>query len=1041
MVGRSKILSRFFRARTWVAVLIAMQLVFVIPQTSDEAEAITWDSPYIVASGSVLTPMAMVAEGDNVYCVYVQDIRGIYSVVMRWYNGDTWSSMLTVSAGTSTDANFPDIDVSNGIAHITYVDRTDRDADVLYRSYNGTHFSIIQQASDPRAGMDSLDPAIAADGSHVYIVWEEVTATDRDINYRYISDGRLGATGTLSTDIDDDWQLDPAVAADDGKAHVVWQDLKTGDANIFYRMWNGMSWDRERDLIGASDRMTQASPDVDAEGDDVYIVYQHYSSPSTVGINMATYLNGRWGTPTGVPAPAGNKYDPQIGVEAGHVALVYSNIATYQTTYFQHFDGHSWGTAEVMATGDLDHLYYPTGVDLLEGRAHMTILDQGMTSRVHRYYVGAIDEADPSAEVGKISPYWMAMDRISIPWSASDDYGLASVTVQYRYSEDKETWDRWTVVNTFDELSGTVETGFASFSAPDGDGFYEFKAYARDISGRSEAPSTDPEAEAALDQTSPTGSLLINDGDEYAIDSHVSLNLSYSDVMTDKNGSVGKSEYTVEVSNDGSSWTEITAPGNKHAWDLAEGEGGRTVHMRVTDAAGLVSSTITDRIIVDLTDPNMTVVINDGAEWTTSLDVMLNITYEEDGSGVAGIRIKGEAVGGDEPWDNPLDDMPFTLPEGEGTATVYYQVMDNAGRTSEVHTVTIGVDTVAPTGSIIMGGSDTLITERTVTLTLTADDATSGVAGIRVTNEAVGGDEPWDNKVDTLEWELTAGSGEKTVYYQVIDVAGHVSEVYSDTIVLDTDKPTGTIAIQGGGDKVMDPDIMLLLTYKDETSSIVGMRVSNEAIGGDEPWENPVETLEWELTAIDGEKTVYFQVQDATGQISPVYTLVLIMDTSNPYVESADPEDAAKDEKVDVNIVVRFSEAMNQTATSGATSMWYVDKDGNTVTVATNLSWSPDSKTMTIEPRSELKHSQEYTWKITADATDTAGNELYPTVQYTLTTEEGDDNGEEPDADEGFGLLMMMVVIIVAILALVVGSVWWMSKQPGPGLEDDEDEV
>jgi hypothetical protein len=237
----------------------------------------------------------------------------------------------------------------------------------------------------------------------------------------------------------------------------------------------------------------------------------------------------------------------------------------------------------------------------------------------------------------------------------------------------------------------------------------------------------------------------------------------------------------------------------------------------------------------------------------------------------------------------------------------------------------------------------------------------------------------------------------------------------------------------------MDPDIMLLLTYKDETSSIVGMRVSNEAIGGDEPWENPVETLEWTLTAGDGEKTVYYQVQDASGQISPVYTLVMMLDTSNPYVDTADPDDGAKDEKVDVNIVVRFSEAMNQTATTGATSMWYVDKDGNTVTVTANISWSPDSKTMTIQPRSDLRHSQEYTWKVTADATDTAGNALYPTVQYTLTTEEGDDDGDGPDADEGFGLLMMLVLVIVAILALVVGSVWWMSKQPGPGLEDEED--
>jgi hypothetical protein len=493
------------------------------------------------------------------------------------------------------------------------------------------------------------------------------------------------------------------------------------------------------------------------------------------------------------------------------------------------------------------------------------------------------------------------------------------------------------------------------------------------------------------------------------------------------------------------SWTEITAQGNKHAWDLAEGEGAKRVHLRVTDAAGLVSAIVTDSIIVDLTDPIMTLKINEGDEWTASRDVTLDISYEE-AVGVAGMRVSNEAIGGDEPWENPLDTMPWTLPEGDGMVTIYYQVMDNASRTSEVHSASINLDTVAPTGSIIMGGGDTVTTERMVTLTLTYEDATSGVSKVRFMDEAVGGDEPWDNPVETKEWDLGETGGVMTVYFQVMDVAGHVSEVYSDTIILDTDKPTGTIALRGGGDVVNDPNIMLALTFSDETTAVVGIRVTNEAVGGDEPWDNPLEALAWELTAGDGEKTVYYQVQDEAGQVSSVYTLVLTLDTSNPYVDVSDPEDGATDEKVNVNVVVRFSKAMNQTATSDVTSMSYVDADGNTVTVAVNFSWSPDSKTMTIEPRSDLKHSTEYTWKITVGATDTVGNELYPAVEYTFTTEKGDDgdgNGDgDGDGDDGaLSLLVWLVVAIVAILAIVVATIFFMAKTPGPGLEDDEDDL
>ncbi|NOQ53951.1 MAG: hypothetical protein GQ558_05035, partial [Thermoplasmata archaeon] len=505
------------------------------------------------------------------------------------------------------------------------------------------------------------------------------------------------------------------------------------------------------------------------------------------------------------------------------------------------------------------------------------------------------------------------------------------------------------------------------------------------------------------------------------------------------------SEYTVEVSNDGIGWTEITAPGNKHAWDLTSGEGAKRVHLRVTDAAGLVSTTATDSIIVDLTDPNMTLESNGGDEWTSSRDVTLSMSYEE-AVGVAGMRVSNEAIGGDEPWENPVETMSWALPEGDGLVTIYYQVMDNAGRTSEVHSTSIGLDTVAPTGSIIMGGGDTLTTERMVTLALTYEDATSGVSQVRFMDEAVGGDEPWDNPVETKEWDLGETGGVMTVYFQVMDVAGHVSEVYSDTIVLDTDKPTGTIDIEGDYDIVSEPNIMLLLTYSDETSAVVGIRVTNEAVGGDEPWDNPLETMAWELTAGDGEKTVYYQVLDEAGHVSPVYTLALTLDSSNPYVDNSDPEDGAIDEKVNVNVVVRFSEAMNQTVTSDATSMWYVNTDGNTVTIAIDISWSPDSKTMTIEPRSNLTHLTEYTWKITTAATDTAGNELFPEVQYTFTTEKGDDggnggNGDGDDDDGAMSLLIWLVVAIVAILAIVVGTVFFMAKTPGPGLEDDEDDL
>ncbi|MCK5252064.1 MAG: hypothetical protein KAQ96_03910, partial [Thermoplasmata archaeon] len=410
--------------------------------------------------------------------------------------------------------------------------------------------------SGVRTYENSVDPAIAADGDHAMIVWEELSTTDTDINYRYIFEGRLGVTGTISTDITDFLQVDPAIAMDEGKAHVVWTDRKNGDADIYYRMWTGASWATEVNLIPVMDTNDQEYPDIDVEGDDVYVVYRMVIGVSNYVINMVTATNLRWGVPSGVPGPSGTEHLPRLGVEAGHVALVYLNINTYYSAYFQLYDGQSWGAAEAMGTGDADHIYWPASVELLNGRAHAMVYEETSSSKIHRYYVADVDETEPSAEVGKVSPYWMAMSRIYLEWSASDDYGLDSVTVQYRYSDDKNIWSRWTSVTTLDGVSGKNAFGTVSFVATDGEGFYEFKAWAKDFTGRSEAPTMDPEAEAAMDSTAPTGSIVINGGDEYTTDQMLNLTMTWKDTMTELNGT--PEQVSMQLSLDGVLWEPWT---------------------------------------------------------------------------------------------------------------------------------------------------------------------------------------------------------------------------------------------------------------------------------------------------------------------------------------------------------------------------------------------------------------------------------------------------------------------------------------------------
>ena len=277
-----------------------------------------------------------------------------------------------------------------------------------------------------------------------------------------------------------------------------------------------------------------------------------------------------------------------------------------------------------------------------------------------------------------------------------------------------------------------------------------------------------------------------------------------------------------------------------------------------------------------------------------------------------------------------------------------------------------------------------------------------------------------------MEWDLGTESGLVTIYYQVIDVAGLVSEVYSVSITLDAEDPTGAITLSDGATLVNTATVDLALTFDDETSNIVGIRISEEAVGGDEPWDNPLEALEFTLSAGDGQKTIYFQVQDEAGRESPVYSISFTLDSSNPFVESIDPEDVAEKVVVDTDIVVRFSEPMDQTSAEAA-FLLEVTKDGAPIKVAGTFTWSPDGRTLTYSPSADLEKGTEHTLSLTTEATDEAGNGVFPEISYTFTTTGGGGDGNG-DGDGGTPWGIVAIVVIV-VLAAVIGL--QMMRQKG----------
>lgn len=327
-------------------------------------------------------------------------------------------------------------------------------------------------------------------------------------------------------------------------------------------------------------------------------------------------------------------------------------------------------------------------------------------------------------------------------------------------------------------------------------------------------------------------------------------------------------------------WTvQAESPGNYTFRVETEGKVAGFAHLYEDRIGGFCQSVIT--VIPDEIPPT-TFDDYDGLWHTT--DFKITLTATDDLSGVAETHYKIN----DSPTKTvSTDGQPLITRESANNKLEYWSA-DNAINEEEHRILTgIKLDKTPPTGSIMTNNNALYTTSKSVTLTLTSSDNTSGVFQFRYSNDGVWETEPWETPSPTKTWTLTPIEGTKTIYYQIKDSAGLVSVTYSDTIILDTTPPTGSIAINDGATYTTTTAVTLNLSATDATSGVAEMRFSNNNITHTE-WQTYATSKPWTLQEGDRAKTVYVQFRDQAGLIS-TYSYTIVLDTHQPTMVITSP--------------------------------------------------------------------------------------------------------------------------------------------------------
>jgi len=178
-------------------------------------------------------------------------------------------------------------------------------------------------------------------------------------------------------------------------------------------------------------------------------------------------------------------------------------------------------------------------------------------------------------------------------------------------------------------------------------------------------------------------------------------------------------------------------------------------------------------------------------------------------------------------WTNGWEDYAVTkawdLTTGDGEKTVYVRFKDNVGLISQSYSDNITLDTTPPSGSITIAEGSVYTNTASVTLTLSANDETSGVIQMRFRQNDNLSWTRWEPYNISKVWALTTGDGTKTVYYQIKDNASLKSETYPDSIFLDATKPSIGTPSQNPLESQVQPNQKVTVSVE-ATDSHTGVR-------------------------------------------------------------------------------------------------------------------------------------------------------------------------------------------------------------------------
>jgi hypothetical protein len=314
-------------------------------KSNDNGESWSSDIRLSANDGSDSFSPQLAVNGYKIHIVWQDSRDGFYGIYYKRSNdnGESWSSDIRLSANDGSGSGHPAIAVNGDKLHVVWMDSRDGNDEIYYKrsNDNGESWSsdIRLSAND---GSDSSLPKIAVSGNNTHVVWGDKRDGVWEVYYRRSTNNgeNWGIELRLSANVESFWLSKPAIAVSGNNIHVVWDDDRDLDDEIFYKRSsdNGESWSSEI-MITTNDGLKSEFPAIAVNGDVIHIVWNDKRDVYDEIYYKRSNDNGEnWNSNYRISSGDGSaSYIPSVALNGNDIHVVWSDIrdGNYEIYYKQ----------------------------------------------------------------------------------------------------------------------------------------------------------------------------------------------------------------------------------------------------------------------------------------------------------------------------------------------------------------------------------------------------------------------------------------------------------------------------------------------------------------------------------------------------------------------------------------------------------------------------------------------------------------------------------------------------------------------------------